>query len=47
VSAVTGVLTTPDGWPITEGTLTAVDGTGVQRARVSGGVLPAPAAGRG
>jgi len=37
VSALTGLLTTPDGWPITGGTLTAVDATGVQRARVASG----------
>jgi polyisoprenoid-binding protein YceI len=37
VSAVTGLLTTPDGWPISGGTLTAVDATGVQRSRVASG----------
>jgi polyisoprenoid-binding protein YceI len=37
VSAVTGLLTTPDGWPVTGGTLTAVDAAGAQRARVSSG----------
>jgi len=36
-STVTGLLTTPDGWPITGGTLTAVDVTGVQRSRVASG----------
>jgi polyisoprenoid-binding protein YceI len=33
MSAVTGRLMTPDGWPVTGGTLTAVDATGVQRGR--------------
>ena len=36
-AAVTGLLTTPDGWPITGGTLTAVDATGAQRGRVASG----------
>jgi len=30
---VTGRLMSPDGWPVTGGTLTAVDATGVQRGR--------------
>lgn len=32
---VTGRLMTPDGWPVTGGTLTAVDATGVQRGRAA------------
>lgn len=36
-AAVTGLLTTPDGWPVTGGTLTAVDAAGVQRARGGSG----------
>jgi polyisoprenoid-binding protein YceI len=35
MSDVTGRLMTPDGWPVTGGTLTAVDATGVQRGRAS------------
>jgi polyisoprenoid-binding protein YceI len=37
VSALTGQLTTLDGWPVPGGTLTAVDAGGVQRARGSSG----------
>jgi len=35
MSTVTGRLMTPDGWPVTGGTLTAVDVTGVQRGRTT------------
>ncbi|WP_219412576.1 YceI family protein [Pseudonocardia nigra] len=35
--AVTGRLTTPDGWPVGGGTLTAVDGAGGQGARTVSG----------
>jgi len=35
MSDVTGRLMTPDGWPVTGGTLTAVDATGVQRGRAA------------
>ena len=37
MSAVTGQLVTPDGWPVTGGTLTAVDASGVQRGRGASG----------
>lgn len=37
MAAVTGLLTTPDGWPVPGGTLTAVDAGGVQRGRVASG----------
>ena len=37
MSALTGQLTTLDGWPVAGGTLTAVDAGGVQRARGSSG----------
>ncbi|NMI01061.1 hypothetical protein HF526_27705 [Pseudonocardia sp. K10HN5] len=32
---MTGRLTTPDGWPVPGGTLTVIDGTGVQRGRAT------------
>ena len=35
--SLTGVLTTADGWPVSGGTLTAVDGSGVQRGRAASG----------
>jgi polyisoprenoid-binding protein YceI len=35
MSDVTGRLVTPDGWPVTGATLTAVDATGVQRGRAA------------
>ncbi|OLT10501.1 hypothetical protein BJF78_28775 [Pseudonocardia sp. CNS-139] len=37
MSAVTGQLVTPDGWPVDAGRLTAVDATGVQRGRAVSG----------
>lgn len=37
MTALTGLLTTPDGWPVVGGTLTAVDGGGAQRSRVASG----------
>ena len=37
MTAVTGLLTTPDGWPVAGGTVTAVDAGGVQRGRVASG----------
>ena len=37
MSAVTGQLVTPDGWPVAGGTVTAVDGTGMQRGRGASG----------
>ncbi len=37
MSAVTGQLTTPDGWPVGGGTLTAVDASGVQQGRAASG----------
>ncbi|WP_214369282.1 YceI family protein [Pseudonocardia sp. H11422] len=33
--AITGRLTTPDGWPLPGGTLTAIDGAGAQRGRAT------------
>jgi hypothetical protein len=35
MSELSGRLTTPDGWPVAGGTLTAVDATGVQQGRAS------------
>ncbi|MFC4944855.1 YceI family protein [Pseudonocardia sp. GCM10023141] len=35
MTAVAGLLSTPDGWPVPGGTLTAVDMTGVQRGRTA------------
>jgi polyisoprenoid-binding protein YceI len=35
LGAVTGRLTTPDGWPVAGGMLTAIDGTGTQRGRAA------------
>lgn len=37
MTAATGSLVTPDGWPVAGGTLTAVDAGGVQRGRVASG----------
>jgi polyisoprenoid-binding protein YceI len=34
-AAITGTLTTPDGWPVGGGILTVVDGAGVQRGRAT------------
>ncbi|MBN9109858.1 MAG: YceI family protein [Pseudonocardia sp.] len=34
-AAITGTLTTPDGWPVGGGMLTVVDGTGIQRGRAA------------
>ncbi|GJF02209.1 YceI family protein [Pseudonocardia sp. D17] len=34
-TAITGTLTTPDGWPVGGGMLTVVDGAGIQRGRAA------------